>query len=227
MSVGENIRRLRKDAGLTQAELAQQLGVARSTVTQWECGWSMPRMSKLRLIANAFHTSYPVIVSEVPAALGPSQKRGTVPLVTLEDVSAMLSADAGGAGDAKSATDDRITVEYDADLLAKHAIEVPEAVLERHARALALLVEDASMNRVAPEGFAMVFDPAIKPANGQIAVLGTEDHGTLVRRWFRGSSTLMLVADSHSEQDDIVLPSDAPVDVFGTVVWIQSPHELA
>lgn len=44
MSVGANIKRMRKAADMTQEQLAEKLEVARSTVTQWEKGWSNPRI---------------------------------------------------------------------------------------------------------------------------------------------------------------------------------------
>lgn len=49
----------------------------------------------------------------------------------------------------------------------------------------------------------------------------------VMRRWYRGSSTLMLTADSHAEQEDMVFgPEDGPVRVVGTVVWWQAPAEM-
>lgn len=82
------------------------------------------------------------------------------------------------------------------------------------------------MDRVTPAGMAVVFDPDLAPTNGSIALVGTRDHGVLMRRWYRGSNTLMLVADSHSSQDDIILPGNENVRVLGTVVFAQSPSPL-
>ena len=50
----DELRRIRKRMGLTQLELAEEIGVARNTVTRWEMGLvAMPGpMAKLiRLIA--------------------------------------------------------------------------------------------------------------------------------------------------------------------------------
>lgn len=38
MTIGEKIRRYRKEAGLTQTELGQKLGVKTNAVSKWECG---------------------------------------------------------------------------------------------------------------------------------------------------------------------------------------------
>lgn len=216
MSVGENIRRLRLSAKLTQQELADKLNVTRSTVTQWERGWSMPRMSKLRSISEVFDVPYSEVVAESADKSGYANNashRSTVALVSL----GTLSQQAFSKQDATP-----ITIEMDSS----RTIEVPPRVLARHANALALLAEDNCMDRVAPRGMAMVFDPSLAPKNGQVAVLSTPDHGTIVRRFYKGKDTLMLVADSHGSYDDILVKLDVPMVVHGTVVWVQTPQEL-
>ena len=47
----------RKKAELTQAELAQQLGVSQANISQWEKGESLPRADKLPAIASALNCS--------------------------------------------------------------------------------------------------------------------------------------------------------------------------
>jgi transcriptional regulator with XRE-family HTH domain len=56
--VGRNVQRLRKAAGLTQAELAERMGVDRAYVSGLEIGkrnptiltlWHLPRALKVRL----------------------------------------------------------------------------------------------------------------------------------------------------------------------------------
>ena len=38
MTIGENIKRLREDAGITQDQLAQRMNVTHSAVSLWESG---------------------------------------------------------------------------------------------------------------------------------------------------------------------------------------------
>lgn len=47
------IKDKRERAGMTQGELAERLGVDRTTVTKWESGDAMPRADKLPDIAKA------------------------------------------------------------------------------------------------------------------------------------------------------------------------------
>ena len=41
-SFGERLRKHRLDIGLTQAELAEKMGVSKSTIDKWECNWTTP-----------------------------------------------------------------------------------------------------------------------------------------------------------------------------------------
>lgn len=47
-----NIKRIRENAGLTQAQVANTLGVRQSTVAMWENGENHPRADKLLLLAD-------------------------------------------------------------------------------------------------------------------------------------------------------------------------------
>ena len=50
----ERIRMLRKDRGLSQTELAEELGVAMNTVSIWELGKRMPEDTTIAKIAKYF-----------------------------------------------------------------------------------------------------------------------------------------------------------------------------
>lgn len=64
MTVAGNIKRFREEMGLTQGDLADKLGVARSTVTQWENGWSSPRMGMVQKLAGVFRVTTSDIVAD-------------------------------------------------------------------------------------------------------------------------------------------------------------------
>ena len=53
MTIGSMIKQRRKDAGLTQNELAQKVGCATITIRQYESGKREPNISALYDIANA------------------------------------------------------------------------------------------------------------------------------------------------------------------------------
>lgn len=52
--IGQNIKTLRKRAGLTQEQLAQRLFVTRQTVSQWELGRTRPDVETLQKVADCF-----------------------------------------------------------------------------------------------------------------------------------------------------------------------------
>ncbi len=57
LSLGARLRLARLQAGLTTAELARRLGVARETVSAWEHGRQEPKASYLRAIAEVTGSS--------------------------------------------------------------------------------------------------------------------------------------------------------------------------
>lgn len=50
-----NLTMLRKQAGVTQKDVAQALGVAQSTVSMWETGRNFPRVHMLPALTGVLH----------------------------------------------------------------------------------------------------------------------------------------------------------------------------
>ena len=71
----ENLRRLRCALGLTQAELAQEVGVTQSLIAQWERGASMPGAARLPLLASKLNCTIDELFGEpdskTPPVAGP------------------------------------------------------------------------------------------------------------------------------------------------------------
>lgn len=55
--IGDRIRSLREDSGMSQAELARKLSVTRSSVNAWEMGLSAPTAQYIIELANLFRCS--------------------------------------------------------------------------------------------------------------------------------------------------------------------------
>lgn len=60
----ENLKKLRKNAGLTQKKLAAELGVALSTVAMWETGSRQPDYKTLNKIADFYGVTYNQLLSD-------------------------------------------------------------------------------------------------------------------------------------------------------------------
>lgn len=210
MSTGANIRRLREQRGLTQEQLGKMVDVSRSTITQWERGWTTPRMGNVQLLAGALGVSTAdIIADELPPsnAIKPATaKPAYAPLLG--------RVHAGKA--------------QEPDVL-QDAVPVPYEIIKRHPQGYFLQVEGDCMDNVYPEGCYILIDPEQRPSNGSIAVVSIDGADYVMRRLYRGANTLILSPDSHNaEYEDIVFSSTAEhtVEFHGTVVWFQSSKEM-
>ena len=57
MSLGENIRKYRKNIGLTQVELAKKMGVIQSNVHRWENNLVTPSLDTIKKLAKILNIS--------------------------------------------------------------------------------------------------------------------------------------------------------------------------
>ena len=64
MDLGKNIAKARKNANLTQEQLAEKLQVARQTVSKWEAGTTMPTVPGLVKLAKALQTDCNSLLAE-------------------------------------------------------------------------------------------------------------------------------------------------------------------
>ena len=65
MTIGEKIKALRKEIGLTQTELGAKLGVQKNAVSKWECGRvdDIPS-SKIKAMAQLFGVNASYLIDE-------------------------------------------------------------------------------------------------------------------------------------------------------------------
>ena len=84
LSIGENIRKYRRDANMTQDALAEKLGVSYQSVSRWENGSTYPDMELLPSIADIFSVT-------VDTLLGRDEvRREKQYLALLEEYEALL-----------------------------------------------------------------------------------------------------------------------------------------
>lgn len=210
MSTGANIKRLREQHGLTQEQLGKMVDVSRSTITQWERGWTTPRMGNVQLLAGALGVSTAdIIADELPPsnAIKPTTaKPAYAPLLG--------RVHAGKA--------------QEPDVL-QDAIPVPYEIIKHHPQGYFLQVEGDCMDNVYPEGCYILIDPEQRPSNGSIAVVSIDGADYVMRRLYRGANTLILSPDSHNaEYVDMVFAAttEHTVEFHGTVVWFQASKEM-
>jgi repressor LexA len=66
LSIAENIKRIRAEHGLSQAELGKIAGVSDKAVSTWELGLKTPRMGAVEKMANYFGITKSAIVDDAP-----------------------------------------------------------------------------------------------------------------------------------------------------------------
>lgn len=204
MDLGKKIRAHRDELGLTQAELADKLGLTYSSVSQWESGRATPRTPILRQLADLFNTTVADLMGEDAAEAAISGTSRMVPLLGFAHMGE--PCDEGNLAD---------------------EVEVPASIADAHPRGFMVHAQGGCMDNRFPHDALLLVDPDMEPANGQPVLAETADYGAVVRNYTRGRSTVMLTADSHSgEYDDILAgPGDEPVVCKGRVVWYMGERD--
>lgn len=204
MDLGKKIRAHRDELGLTQAELADKLGLTYSSVSQWESGRATPRTPILRQLADLFNTTVADLMGEDTTEAAISGTSRMVPLLGFAHMGE--PCDEGNLAD---------------------EVEVPASIADAHPRGFMVHAQGGCMDNRFPHDALLLVDPDMEPANGQPVLAETSDYGAVVRNYTRGRSTVMLTADSHSgEYDDILAgPGDEPVVCKGRVVWYMGERD--
>jgi len=68
MEFHQNLKRLREKAGLTQEELAEELGITRQSVSKWELGINEPDLPTIRALCRILNCSYDELLDEEKVA---------------------------------------------------------------------------------------------------------------------------------------------------------------
>lgn len=204
MDLGKKIRAHRDELGLTQAELADKLGLTYSSVSQWESGRATPRTPILRQLADLFNTTVADLMGEDATETAISGTSRMVPLLGFAHMGEPC----------------------DEEILADE-VEVPASIADAHPRGFMVHAQGGCMDNRFPHDALLLVDPDMEPVNGQPVLAETSDYGAVVRNYTRGRSTVMLTADSHSgEYDDILAgPGDEPVVCKGRVVWYMGERD--
>lgn len=210
MSIARNIRAVRTRNNLTQEEFGEIVGVSSMAVSQWETGRAVPRMGAVQKISDYFHISKGALIDENSSTLTKlpiSGSTATLPLRTLGKVHA-------GVMDDDAVCDDE-------------EIQVPERVVLAYPDAFLLRVEGNCMDRVIPEGSHVVVVPHKEPTNGSIVVIHDDAYEAIMRRYYKGSSALMLSPDSYEEEyQDIIVHDGQEITLIGVVVWWQASEMM-
>lgn len=70
MKLGEKIVKLRKERGLSQEALAEQIGTTRQAVSKWENDQGFPETEKLLQLSNVFEVSVDFLLKDEKTETG-------------------------------------------------------------------------------------------------------------------------------------------------------------
>lgn len=160
MSIGSNIKRLRTDAQLSQAELGKIAGVTDKAVSTWEAGIKTPRMGAVEKMAAYFGVPKSAILDDVyqsPAPVPP----GFEPLPEMESVPLV----------GRIACGQPITAEENLE----GYVSIPAAW---HAT-FTLQCRGDSMEPTIHDGDLVAISKDVQVENGQIAAVRIGDEATL------------------------------------------------
>lgn len=190
MSVGENIKRLRREKHYTQRDLANLIGVVPTTVSAWESGRAKPLMDKVTLIADVFGVPMSEVAGRADADV---DAEPALPIHSYPYIPAAISAGTPETVDAIAP-----------DQLEQVAI--PDAVMGKwagHSDISLMRANGDSMNRVIPNGSLIgvhKIDEISDLKNGDIVVFDC-DGEYAVKRFFNDKQNRTYIFQPDSDRD--------------------------
>lgn len=197
MGIRENVISLRVAHGLTQLQLAEIAGVSRGAVSQWEGGFSEPRMGAIQKIADYFNITKASLIEDEP----------------VDDFIEVPLYGSIAAGEPIE------MVSFD------NRYPVPSKIRERYPNGFLLRVDGESMNRILPNGSYAYIDPSEvvdKPMMPYAVCVN--GHNATIKRVRGLNNGFELVPDSNdptykSQIFDYGVEGTDEVTVIGRVVW--------
>ena len=78
MNLSDRIQTLRKGKGISQEELADQIGVSRQAVSKWESEQSTPDIEKILLLSEYFETTTDYLLKGIEPVQGTESRETAV-----------------------------------------------------------------------------------------------------------------------------------------------------
>ena len=204
MTISDNIKRFRTNRDWTQEQLAEKIGVTRSTVTQWETGWSKPRMGAVEKLAAVFGVSTSDMVTD---------RSESSPFVDVP----LYGSIAAGTPIEMNAVD--------------CSYPVPTKMREKYPDAVLLKVEGESMNHVLPNGCYALVDPRqTADCDGAPYAVCVNGYNATIKRVRKLNNGFELVPDSNDPTYEKKTynynePGTETITVIGRVVYYVLPFD--
>ena len=204
MKIGDKIRVLRKQRGLTQTELGEKLGVKTNAVSKWECGRveDIP-MSKVKAMSVLFdvHPSFLIDDEQLPSNATPLDVQSFHRIPILGRIAAGLPLYAEQNIEGYTLTDLNGGAEY-----------------------FALRVKGDSMNAARiQEGDVLIVRRQEEVENGEVAIVMVGDDDATVKRFYSTGNTVTLMPQSTNPKHQAQMYDlrKTKIKVLGKVVKVE------
>lgn len=222
MGIGENIRRLRRREGLSQAAFGAQLGVTKETVGRWESNRTFPRRGHIEGMVARFRV-------EADDILGEDRGLGAAPAPT---ASGSRGAAADSALDAVTDLRALLLPVYKIDRSGNgttlrhvgHAYAPPD-VARRHPASVFVRMDYREMTRLYPVGSFLLVDQRARAYNGCTVVALIDNATIVVRRYTAGNNTVVLSSWSYDAPSPDLILDKRRVRIIGVAVFFQASHD--
>lgn len=218
-SFARNLTAFLDSRDLTQESFGRMIGKSQGAVSQWLAGNREPASTTLNKICEVFGLERDDFISEragfyaklhglTDAPAGAIAAKPSSALVPLLGTTHMGEFEDEGECD--------------------RMVEVPASVAEAHPGGFCVRADGECMNNRYPSDSVLFVDPKMQPFDGCAVLAETQDFQSIVRKYSRGASALMLSPDSHDceFEDIIVRADDAPIMLKGVVVWYQAEKDV-
>lgn len=197
MTIGNNIKRLRAESGLTQDRLGELVGVTGKAVCSWELGLKTPRMPVIERLADLFGVSKTEIIEDAKST--PVSPITRVPI---------LGRVAAGSG---CLADDNLDG-YE---------NVPTDILSTEEEYILLNVKGDSMSPKIEEGDRLLIQLQPSVDSGSYAVVLIDDEDGVVKKVCYSKNRIELISENPYYPPRIFEKSEVTrVRVVGLVKYI-------
>lgn len=201
MSIAENIKRIRLEHGLSQAELGKIAGVSDKAVSTWELGLKTPRMGAVEKMANYFGITKSAIVDDVQPTPATPIPPGFIPMPKMQKVPLVGSIACGTP----------ILAQQNID----GSVDAPEDIRCDFAlRCKGDSMIDAGIH----DGDAVYIRIQPEVENGEIAAVRIGEEATLKRVYYDGTTLTLMPANAAFAPMVYTGPQLEEVHIEGRVV---------
>lgn len=197
--VAENIQRLLNRKGITQTQMADELGFKETTVSGWMTAQKYPRIDKIQKMADYFDVMRSEITepySDVLVKVG-----GIVRIPVLGKIA---------CGEPITAVEN--VIEYKE----RPVNDLPSGEL------FYLNAEGTSMEPVIPDGAQVLIRQQHHAENGEIVAAMSDDLEVTLKYFRQINGTIMLVPENN-EYENILVTEDKPYRILGVALEIWKP----